>query len=77
MAPVEDDGAAPLRFEMVEPEMARLLSAMSGPQRLEIACSMFRAARDMLRSELGARHREWSPEQLDAEVARRLALGSG
>jgi hypothetical protein len=64
-------------FDVVEPAMARILRTMTGAQRLEIAFSFYRSARTMLRSELTARHPGWTSEEVEAEVTRRLASGSG
>lgn len=77
MADTPRDAGTTVRFDMVDRDMARVLAAMTGTQRLEIAFGMFTAARDMLRSDLAARHPEWSAEAVDAEVARRLALAQG
>jgi hypothetical protein len=66
-----------LRIETLDPDMVAVLAAKTGAERLAIAAAMFRAARRMLSSELAAMHPEWSAEQVAAEVARRLALGTG
>lgn len=63
--------------EVVDDEMARVLSAKTGAERLAIGFGMFRAARRMLTSQLQTEHPEWSERQVEAEVARRLSHGSG
>lgn len=66
-----------LRIELPDDEMVAVLRTLSGADRLRIAGGMFRAARRMLESDLAARHPEWDEQQVRAEAARRLALGSG
>ena len=67
----------PLRIERMDPEMVEVLRAKSGAERLAIAFGMFRSARRMIESQLRAEHREWDEGQIEREVARRIALGSG
>lgn len=64
-------------IEVVDDDMARVLAAKSGSERLAIAFGMFSSARRMLIAELGARHPEWSERQVEDEAARRLSHGSG
>ncbi|HXU44553.1 MAG TPA: hypothetical protein VN783_03445 [Thermoanaerobaculia bacterium] len=69
--------AWPRKIETIDDEMLPFLQAMSGSERLQVANRMFLAARRMLTSHLTAEHRDWSTEQVQTEVSRRLALGSG
>lgn len=64
-------------IEVVDDEMARVLAAKSGAERLAIAFGMFASARRMLISDLRARHLDWSDRQVEDEAARRLSHGSG
>lgn len=64
-------------MEVVDDDMARVLSAKTGAERLAIGFGMFRSARRMLTSQLRAEHPEWSERQVEAETARRLSHGSG
>jgi hypothetical protein len=64
-------------IEVVDDDMARVLAAKSGAERLEIAFGMFRSARRMLTSHLRGEHPEWTDDQVADEVARRLSHGSG
>lgn len=68
---------APLAIEIVDSEMAAVLAAKTGAERLAIAAGMFRSARRMLESHLRASHPTWSDEQVGEEVARRLSHGAG
>jgi hypothetical protein len=63
--------------EVVDDEMAAVLVAMSGAERLRVAAGMFRAARRMLESHLRELHPTWSADELALEVGRRLSHGAG
>jgi len=65
------------RLEVLDADMARVLSAMTGAERLAVAAGMFRSARRMLSSHLRSEHPDWTAEQIQAEVARRLSHGTG
>jgi len=62
-------------FEVIDEEMARVLRAKTGAERLEIAWGMIASARRMLESHLRSEHQEWEEPQIRAEAARRLSLG--
>jgi hypothetical protein len=64
-------------IEVVDDEMARVLRAMTGAERLRIASGMYAAARRMLLSSLAAEHPDWDPRQVSEETARRLSHGAG
>lgn len=64
-------------FEIVDHEMAAVLRAKTGQERLAIAWGMWESARRMLTSHLSSEHPEWDGEQVQLEVARRLALDAG
>ena len=63
-------------IEVVDDDMARVLAAKTGAERLEIAFGMFRSARRMLTSHLRTEHPRWTDDQVADEVARRLSRGS-
>jgi hypothetical protein len=63
--------------EVVDEEMARVLTGKSGAERLAIAAGMFRSARRMIESHLRAEHPDWGERQVADETARRLAHGAG
>ncbi|MEP7012856.1 MAG: hypothetical protein ABJC13_21240 [Acidobacteriota bacterium] len=67
----------PKKIETIDDEMLPFLRAMSGAERLQVANRMFLSARRILTSHLTAEHPDWSTEQIQAEVSRRIALGSG
>ena len=66
-----------LRREVVDDEMAAVLAAKSGAERLAMAAGLYRAARRMMESHLRERHPSWDTEQLETEMLRRLGDGAG
>lgn len=66
----------PLQVDHIEPEMVRILREKTPAERLAIANGMWRSARDMLRNLQRAEHPDWSDDQIDAAVARRMADGT-
>jgi hypothetical protein len=65
-----------LRIEMVDDEMAQILRSKTGAERLRIANEMFVMARRMIASHLATQHPDWSPEQIQTEVSRRISHGA-
>jgi hypothetical protein len=66
----------PSRIEMIDDDMARVLRAKSGAERLRIASGMYASAGKMLQSMLRADHPDWTDEQVHREVVRRLSHGA-
>ncbi len=64
------------QIEVVDDEMAAVLRGKTGAERLKIASAMYSSARRMLIGMLRAEHPDWSPEQVNAEAARRLSHGA-
>lgn len=64
-------------IEVIDDEMARVLRAKTGAERLRIASGMYASARRMLLASLAAAHPDWDQRQLIEETARRLAHGAG
>ncbi|HZL88983.1 MAG TPA: hypothetical protein VFB96_11460 [Pirellulaceae bacterium] len=67
----------PARYEMIDDQMAAVLRAKTPFERLAMAESMRRMARGLIRDKLRFDHPDWSPEQVDREVARRMLHGAG
>lgn len=67
----------PLQVDHIEPEMLRIVREKTPAEWLAIANGMWRSARDMLRNLLRAEHPDWSDDEVDAAVARRLADSPG
>lgn len=74
---MSDQAIDPRRIEVVDEEVARVLRAKSGMDRLRLAHEAWRLARERLIAFLSAHHPEWNPEEVRREVAKRLAHGSG
>jgi hypothetical protein len=64
------------RIEIVDRQMAEILAAKTEAERLAISWGMWRAARRMLTQLLTSEHPDWSAEEVQREVSRRLASGS-
>ena len=65
-----------LQIEVVDDEMARILRAKTGAERLKIANDMFASARRMIASHLAAEHPDWNEERIQRETSRRISHGS-
>ena len=61
---------------MIDEDMARIISAKTGAERLRIASGMYASARTMLMSHLRAEHPDWDPRHIQQEAARRLSHGA-
>jgi hypothetical protein len=57
--------------------MAKILRTKSPAERLEMAHSMWRTARDLIRAKVAQDHPDWTAQQVQAEAARRMLCGSG
>jgi hypothetical protein len=66
----------PLCIEAIEDDMARIIRAKTGAERLRIASGMYAGARKMLLSHLRAEHAEWDERRIQHEAARRLSHGA-
>ena len=71
------DTEAPDRMEVVDDEMAAVLAAKTGAERLAIAAGMFRSARNMLEHHLREEHPSWPEDRVEREILRRLGHGAG
>jgi hypothetical protein len=77
MLPTTRDVSGPLpRLDILDADMARVLSAKTGAERLAIAAGMFRSARRMLSSHLRSERPDWSAQRVQDEVAGRLSHGT-
>jgi hypothetical protein len=65
------------RLQVVHPQVAEVLRAKSGRERLRLAHETWELTRDRLAAFLAARHPEWSRRQVEAEIAKRLLGDSG
>ncbi len=62
-----------MKIERLDPEVARILRAKSGMERLRLAHEAWELARDRLAAFFRARHPDWSSDQIQREVATRLS----
>ena len=65
-----------MRIEVIGEDMAQVLRAKTGAERLQIASGMYAGARKMLSSHLRAEHADWDEGRITQEVARRLSHGA-
>ncbi|HEX2223817.1 MAG TPA: hypothetical protein VHN15_06405 [Thermoanaerobaculia bacterium] len=65
-----------LRIEVVDDDMARILRAKTGAERLKIASDLFASARRMIASHLAAEHPDWDEERIQRETSRRISHGA-
>lgn len=66
----------PKKIEMIDPVMAEILRNKTEAERLAISHGMWRHARDALTNMLRSEHPEWTEEQIEREVARRMSNGA-
>ena len=64
------------RYELPAGEMIPILRAMTPAKRLETAFYLARLARKMMLAQTAAAHPDWSLEQVQADVARRILRGT-
>jgi hypothetical protein len=66
----------PRKIEMLDEAMVALLRAKSPVQRLAMGFDCNRTARLVVAGHLRTLHSDWTEEQTQAEVARRMLLGT-
>ena len=71
------DRLDPRRIEVVDDRVADILRTKTPGERLRMTFDMNRSVRRMLTSVLRGEHPEWADGQITAEIARRMAGGSG
>jgi len=64
-------------IEGVHPDVARVLRAKSGMERLRLAHETWQLVRDRLAAFLASRHPDWPKAEIDRAVAGRLLGDSG
>jgi len=62
--------------DLIDPEMAQVLGQKTPAERLEIGFGLWRHADRLLRAHLRSEEPDWSEDELNREVARRLSHGS-
>lgn len=64
------------QIEVIPDEMARVLRAKTGAERLKIASGMFASARKLIQARVRSQHPDWTDQQINTETARRLSHGA-
>ena len=66
----------PGQIEVISDDMARVLRAKTGAERLKIASGMFASARKLIQARVRSQHPDWTDEQINTETGRRLSHGA-
>lgn len=64
------------RFEIVDDTVAQILRRKTPAERIEMALAANRLVRLRIEGHLRTIHANWSPDQIQAEIARRMLLGA-
>lgn len=62
-------------IEVMDDAMADLLRRKTEVERLQIAGRMWRSARVILRGAIRTEHPDWTADQVEREIARRISHG--
>lgn len=65
-------GLDPRRIEVIDDRVAAILRAMPLIEKVRLAEAMVTFAREVLAAGARSRHPDWSSEQVEVEVARRV-----
>ena len=65
------------RLDIIDAEVARVLRAKTGMERLRLAHEAWELARERLTAFLSAQHPDWEGEEVRRQVAKRLSRESG
>ncbi len=63
----------PRRIELLDPLVKQILQSKTPEERLHMAFECNRTARTFMSAGLRSQHPEWTDEQIQAEIARRMA----
>jgi len=69
-------GCKPIKYDVVDEAMVAVLREKTERERLEMGFAMWRFARDLMRSAIAAEHSDWTDEQVQREVAKRMSHGA-
>jgi hypothetical protein len=64
------------QIEVIDDAMAEILRQKTPAERLAIADGMWRFAREMIRATIAKENPDWTTEQVNRMVARRLSHGA-
>ncbi len=63
------------KFEMIDNTMAEILRHKTEVERLRIAGRIWKSARVIVRGAIRTEHPEWTDQQVNHEIARRISHG--
>jgi hypothetical protein len=63
-------------IEVVDERVAEILREKTPAERIAITDGLWRCAGDMIHAITAREHPDWSPEQVQREVARRMSHGA-
>ena len=66
----------PGQIEVLDREMASILSRKTPAERLQNSFAIWESACSMLQAHLTHTHRDWTPERVRREVAHRMSHGA-
>ena len=66
----------PRNIEVIDDQMADVFRKMTGAERLRIMFGFWRSARAMMQSYLRGQHPDWTADEVEHEVARRMSHGA-
>lgn len=64
------------RIELLDPVVKRVLQSKTPSERLQMAFECHRTARKFMAAGLLSQHPEWTDEQVQREIARRMMDGA-
>ncbi len=64
------------KFDVIDDRMAAVLREKTPLERLQIGFEMWHSARRMLHAIVSADHADWSEEDVQQEVAKRMSHGA-
>ncbi len=64
------------KFDVIDDTMAAVLREKTELERLEIGFEMWRSAQSMIRAIVSAEHPDWSREEVERQVAKRMSHGA-
>jgi Rv0078B-related antitoxin len=64
------------QIEVVDEAVAAVLRRKTPAERIAMAAAAHRTAREMLTAQISAKHPDWTDEDVQREVARRLTRGA-
>lgn len=68
-----DDG----QIEVLDDAQVDVLRRKTPAQRVAMICASNRTMRQLIEGHLRTRHPDWEAERIQAEIARRMTLGTG